>query len=170
MAQKPLQIQVTGLKESLRELQKIDPEIRREFSRSVRQITKPVVDEAKSTYWVEALSGMSQPWNQRGRDLLPYDQGDARQGVKTKVSTAKKNRSLVAIVQQNPAAAIIEIAGKRNANPAGDNFNQNLTDKFGPPMRVMWPALDKNLKRVEREVGILVQKTESRIQNRLRFK
>ena len=52
MAQKPLQIQVTGLKESLRELQKIDPEIRREFSRSVRQITKPVVDEAKSTYWV----------------------------------------------------------------------------------------------------------------------
>jgi hypothetical protein len=167
MSKKPVQMQVTGVKESLRTLNKLDPSIRREFSQGARQITKPVVEEAKSTYWAEALSGMSKPWNQRGRDLFPYDQNEARKGVKTKVSTAKKNRSLISIVQQNPAAAIIEVAGKRNENPAGDNFNQNLTNEFGPPMRVMWPALDKNLRRLQREVGILVAKTERRIQKEL---
>jgi hypothetical protein len=164
MSSKPVQMQVTGVKEALRTLNKIDPSIRREFTQSARQITKPVVDEAKSTYWAEALSGMSKPWNQRGRDLFPYDQNDARKGVKTKVSTAKKNRSLVSIVQQNPAAAIIEVAGKSNQNPAGDNFNQNLTNAVGPPMRIMWPALDKNLNRLQREIGALVDRTERRIQ------
>jgi hypothetical protein len=168
MSKQAVSMQVTGLKESLRTLRKVDPEIRKEFNRGVRTITKPVVDEAKNTYWVDALSGMSKPWNQRGRNLFPYDQAAARKGIKTKISTAKKNRSLVSIVQDNPAAAIIEIAGKANANPAGDNFNQNLTDKLGPPMRVLWPSIDKNLSKVQREMGALVDKTEARINRELK--
>jgi hypothetical protein len=168
MSSKPVQMQVTGVKESLRALNKLDPTFRREFSQGARQITKPVVDEAKSTYWVEALSGMTRNWSQNGRPLFPYYQQEAQKGIKTQVSTAKKNRSLISIVQKNRAAAIIEVAGKAGHNDAGVNFNKNLTDALGPPMRLMWPALDKNLGKVQREVSALVDRTERRIQAELK--
>ena len=40
-------VQVVGVKDTLKQLRELDPELRKQFSRDVKQIVKPLTDEAK---------------------------------------------------------------------------------------------------------------------------
>ena len=156
-------VRVTGTKEVLLALRKIDPELRKQFDRDAKQIAAPIVTAAQSDYPEKYLSGMARNWSQRGRELFPYSQAAARRGISVKVSTAKKNQSVIKVTQRKPAASIIEVAGSARRNAAGDRFNANLAAKAGQPSRVMWPSADRHLPQVVAAIEDLVRTVAAKI-------
>ena len=136
---------VFGVKEALKELRDIDPELRKLINKRAKDVVKPATDAIKTNYPAQYLSGMSRNWTERGRAKFPYTQAAARRGVVLKINTGKKSTSVISIIQKDPAASIIDMAGKQGGkNAQGARFIAALTALFGPPSRVMWPTFEKN--------------------------
>jgi hypothetical protein len=151
-------ITVFGVKEALKELRDIDPELRKQINARAKDIAKPAVDGIKNKYPAQYLSGMQRNWTQRSNPKFPYDQTAARKGVNLKIDTSKKNVSVIRIQQMNPAAAIIDMAGKKGgASPQGGRFVDALTAIYGQPSRVMWPGYEKNGTEVVRRMFNVVE-------------
>lgn len=151
-------ITVFGVKEALKELRDIDPELRKQINARAKDIAKPAVDGIKNKYPAQYLSGMQRNWTQRSNPKFPYDQTAARKGINLKVDTSKKNVSVIRIQQMNPAAAIIDMAGKKGgASEQGARFISALTAIYGQPSRVMWPGYEKHGTDVVRQMFNVVE-------------
>lgn len=160
-----MKTEVIGVKETIKELRQLDPELRKEFNRNAKNVAKPVIDRAKSSYPAQYLSGMARMWSQRNRQLFPYSQRDAQKGVVFKINTGKRATAVLTIIQKNPAAAIIDMAGKRGgSSPQGQRFISAL---FGSPSRVMWPAYESSETEVERAMMELVEDAAKTVENRI---
>jgi len=155
---------VYGVKESAKALRRIDPELRKEFDRKVREIASPIIDQAKSNYSEHIIpSGTRRVWSQNGRKLFPFTVSKARQGIRTKVDTSNRNRSAISVIQLNPAAAIFEFAGVATDNSLGRAF----TAKGRRPARVMWPAFYAKQDQVTGRIEDLVVEVEQLIEREL---
>lgn len=152
-----------GASDAIKGLRKIDPELRKEFTRQVKEIASPIVNAAKTAYPERYLSGMDRKWSQRGRPLFPYNARKARSGVSAKVNTRRGAHSVIAVVQKDPAASVIDKAGKANPSP----FAQRL-DRYGRPSRVMWPSAEKNMSAVQREMSAAVTDVMNRVAKEIR--
>jgi hypothetical protein len=160
-----MKTEVIGVKETIKELRQIDPELRKEFNRNAKNVAQPVIDRAKSSYPAQYLSGMARMWSQRNRQLFPYSQRDAQKGVVFKINTGKRATAVLTIIQKNPAAAIIDMAGKRGgSSPQGQRFISAL---FGSPSRVMWPAYESSETEVQRAMMELVEDAAKTVENRI---
>ena len=71
-------MQVQGLESTLKTLQKIQPEVKKQFFKDAKQIVKPAVDEAKGAYRSDYLSGMTRAWSPGGRPIFPWNLGAAQ--------------------------------------------------------------------------------------------
>jgi hypothetical protein len=165
--------QVSGVKETLRELSKLDKQAANALKREARQIMKPIVNTAQGNIPDEALSGMSRVWtsSRSGAQLTPWDGSTARKYVKAKTST-KKPKEFNGVVRDlavfyvswaGGVNMLFDMAGRRNKSVMA----ANLTGKFGPPSRVMWPAAEQEAPEVEREmkkvIDRLVELTNQRV-------
>jgi hypothetical protein len=154
--------QVVGVKEALRDLGKLDKDLARDLKKEARNIMAPIVRDAKAAIPNTALSGMSRPWTSKtsGVQLLPWSGATARRYVKAKTST-KKPREFNGVTR-DLAAFYVSWAGGVNAifDMAGRKNNSvlaaNLTGKFGPPSRIMYPAAEKNADAVEAGINGVV--------------
>ena len=152
-----------GVADAIKALRRIDPDLRKQFTRDVKQITRPIVTAAQNSYPEEYLSGMTRRWAPRGRPVFPYEPRKARSGVQTKVDTRRDARAVIAVIQRDAAASIIDMAGKRNGNPLA-----TALDRFGKPSRVMWPAAERNQSAVERELSDAVTAVMRQVSEELR--
>jgi|694.fasta_scaffold11889_9 hypothetical protein len=161
-------VKVFGVKEALKELKELDGDRRKMINKQAAEIAKPATDAIKAAYPTQYLSGMSRKWTERGRQKFPYDQNKARKGVSLKVDTGKRNTSTIRIQQMDPAASIIDMAGKAGgANPQGARFVSLLELQFGPASRVMWPEYLKRGQEVERNMFELVKELMDAVNKRL---
>jgi hypothetical protein len=167
-------VKVRGAKEVLRELRKIDPEARKTFNKEAKRITKPAVDVAQAKYPWKILSGMARPWNSKsGRVLFPYSQSAAQKGVKPSVNTSRRKNYVLAIIQKDVAASIVDMAGKKS--PAGSGpgssssqrFIKNVTGEMGKPSRVMWPAVESQMPRIEDEMRKVLDEAAKAVNRRI---
>jgi hypothetical protein len=150
-------IEVYGIKEAFKELNKLDPILRKQITKDAKEVAKPVVSDAQAKYPPVILSGMKYNWVQKGKQKFPYDQMKARKGITVKIDTSKKNIGTIVITQKDPAAAIIDMAGKKGGTSAqSDRFISALTMMFGMPSRVMWPAYNGNADAVQKNMVELV--------------
>lgn len=157
-------VQVVGVKDTLKELRQLDPELRKQFARDVRQIAKPLTDEAKSLYGRSLPSGFGRQWHQGQRQLFPWQPSKARSGVTVKISTSQRSRSVISVRQNNPAASIIEFAGTETQS----GFASQLTLVFGRTRgKVMWQAADRKLSDITAEVELAVQAGSRVVQKKL---
>ena len=171
-------IEVVGVKDALRELGKVDKDLARQLRKDARKVMKPVVDDAKRAIPNTALSGMSRSWvsARSGVQLLPWDGTQARKYVKAKTST-KKPREFAGVTRDlavfyvswaGGVNAIFDMAGRRNKSVLA----ANLTGKFGPPSRIMWPAAEKNetqlTEGISRVVDDIVKATNDKLGRRIR--
>jgi len=157
-----MSIKVAGVKDVLKEIRQIDPEIRRQFTRDAKKIAAPIMNTAKANYPVTALSGMRFSWTQDNRPLLPWNVTMAKRGVQLKVDTSKRRQSVITVIQKNPAAAIIEFAG--NATRFGRSLS---TLAWGTPGRVMWKAADGRTEQVTAEIRNLIDTVATSINRKL---
>jgi hypothetical protein len=149
-------VQVYGVKSALKELNKINPKLRREYTKRYKDIVKPVVQAAKIAFPKSApLSHMARPHARLGG----WDGGLVAKGVVAKIDTRKARPGTETvgaffIVQKTGWGSIYDIAGRTNA---GSQFVQNLINSgHGNASRVMWPAYEGNAAQIQLAVLDLV--------------
>ncbi len=150
-----------GLKEALRDLQKVTPALRREISKDLLNVVRetivaPIVDTIPSS---SPLSGM----DHAGR--TGWRKASQQKGVVAKIDTRKARRrnlqqgaewesvGVVKVQTKTAALAIADMAGRgpnktRNSNPkkARPDFESYLTSKLGRgPSRFIWFAGLRNV-------------------------
>ena len=161
-------IQVFGVKEALKELKELDPQLRKDLNKKAKEVVRPATDAIKNAYPNRYLSGMARSWTQRGNRKFPYDRAAAQKAVGLKIDTGKRNQGTIVIIQKDPAASIIDMAGKAGGqSPQGARFVDAITAQFGPPSRVMWPTYERNADAVERNMVDLVEDLMDTIGKRL---
>jgi len=157
-----MSIKVVGVKDTLKDLRTLNPEMRKQFARDAKQIAAPITTAAKASYPQMPLSGMRYRWMQKGRQLLPWDARRARSGVQVKIDAGRRRNGVVTIIQKDPAASIIEFASDKN------RLGRSLsTLAWGEPARVMWPAADSHLKDVTREMRQAIDKVADDLNRKL---
>jgi|OM-RGC.v1.021978983 hypothetical protein len=161
-------VTVVGVKDALRELGKIEPDLKKQIQKDVKTILRPVVDEAKRAMPATPLSGMARSWK-RGV-LFPYDQAQVQRSIGARFNTRKRGNSLavIAVVMKSAAGTIYDMAGKRGGKtPQGRAMIANLEARFGKASRGMWPAYERNADAVneamERVVDVVTDAANRRI-------
>jgi len=157
-------IEMTGLKEAIRSLNKIEPGLRKEFVAQATRIAQPAIQEAQRGYQREYLSGMARKWTQNGKKIFPFSVARAVSGVKLKVDASREATSLIYITQTNVAAAVFEAAGRANQNRLGDSLGQLRPGTT----RVLGPAVFRKRGEIEREMQSASQAVINRVEKELK--
>ena len=142
---------------------------------------KPIVSDIKAglpkaplSNWVapkqsSARRGTVQA-GRSGAEGTPYWQaGKVKSGVRSSVKkqsvrNMKGKQILVSIRQSNGAGEAFEKAGKKTNSV----FTRNLTNKWGGPMRLMWPVAEKHKPAVVVSINKSVTSMEDIINEELR--
>jgi len=155
-------IEMTGLKEAIRSLNKLEPGLRKEFTKNANEIAAPAIQEAQKGYAKIPLSGMARNWTDKsGRKIFPFSVAKAQSGVKLKVDAAREAVSLIYITQTNVGAAVFEAAGRSNPNTLGDSLGPlrpNQTRVLGPAVYRKRGEIERGLQRLSMDAIQRVQK------------
>ena len=152
--------EITGVKETIKALRRIDPELRKEFNAKYKDAVSPMTNAAKAIYDDQRFpSGTKRTWAPGGRKIFPLTAAKAKTGVKPKINTAYRGGTALYVMQANPAAAVFDIAGRSTGLGAA------FSAKFGrDPSRVMWPVAERHEKQVKKNVEELVKETTKTVQ------
>jgi hypothetical protein len=152
-------IQVVGIKDALKTLNRIDKSLRREITKDYKRLTQNVVDDAYQAIPLgPPLRGMARMWKVRsGAELLPW--GQFNQRVIAKINTkrvkeyAGQNVNLATFVVrwENPDAALFDFLST-------GRLGKQLDIEFGQPSRVMWKSWERNKDDVNARMTELVKR------------
>ena len=169
----PNVIEVVGLKEALKELNTMDKKLRREITRDFKKIVQPVLGKAESMLPNGApLSGMSRSWiGKSGADIMSWNDARVRKNIKA-FTSGKKVRDAPGGFKQN-----LGVFGIRWLGPQATTLDMlakgvmadNLTDRFGPPSRIIYKAYDSASDEVQQQVRDLVNKVMKLTNNAMRI-
>ena len=148
-------IQVSGVKETINALKKINPELQKEFRAKANEIAQPAINAAKDVYTQVPLSGMAHKWSSKGRQLFPFSVAKAKSGVKLRIDTRRNAVGVILIEQKDPATAIFETAGRANANRLGEQLGFVGAGRT----RLIGPAVYKARRGVEAEMEKMILDT-----------
>ena len=144
-------VTVVGVKETLRELQRIEPDLAKQIKADVKRITASVVADAKSTVPNDVLSGFARQW--QGGRLTPYSGEQVRKTIMTRFSNRRRGATAVfAVVMKSAIGTVVDMAGRSSTG----NLAQALDRKFGRASRIMWPAYERNATQVEQDLAGVV--------------
>ena len=156
-------MELVGVRETIRALNKVEPGLRKQFVADAKQIAQPAIQRVQAAYQQVPLSGMSRNWSQNGRKLFPFTIPKAKRGVQLKVDTDRRATAIISIVQKDQAAAIFETAGRRNPNP----LERSLGDLPPGRTRILGPAVYKARPLMEREMLDAIKRAMKRVQKEL---
>ena len=157
-------VEVAGVRDAIRALNKVEPGLRKEFTAEAKRIADPVIAHVQESYTALPLSGMARAWAPKGRKLFPFDIAKARRGVKLKVDASRDALAIINIQQTDPGTAAFESAGRANPNPLGAALG------FLRPAhtRVLGPAVFRRRRQIEGEMAQLAQRAVERVNKELR--
>jgi hypothetical protein len=161
-----MKTEVFGIRDAVKTLKKLEPEVFKEFRKEAGTALKPITLEAQSTLnnaGPAPLSGMARKWVYKGRQLFPWSQTKAVRGVK--VSLRPSKAAFLSVQQKDAAGAIFDIAGRATTN----RFGEALTRRFGRASRGMWPAAEANENEVRRNLADLVAGVAAKTETKLRY-
>ena len=166
-------VEVLGLKEALKELNTMDKKLRRQITRDFKQIVQPVVGKAESMLpQGPPLSGMARSWTGKsGADIMSWNDTRVRKNLKA-FTSGKKVRDAPGGFRQN-----LGVFGIRWLGPQATALDMlakgvmadNLTDRFGPPSRIIYRAYDSASDEVQAQVKELVNKVMKLTNNAMRI-
>jgi hypothetical protein len=156
-------ITIVGIKDTLRELQKLEPETAKEIKREFKEIVKPIVDAAKPLVKEMPLSGFQRNWK-NGR-IFPWAQNAVSKSIVARFSNRRRGNSLAvfSVTMKSPAGTIFDMAGRGSAN----RLATTLDALYGKPSRLMWPTYEKKADEVNKNLERLVEKITEEANRRL---
>jgi len=149
-----ISVEVAGINEAIRSLNKIEPGLRKEFNNEARVIAQPATDAVKNAYKFVPLSGMERKWAGpavKGRRVFPFTIAKARKGVDVVFNTDRRSLGVINIVQRDAGTAIFETAGRKNDNPLGDSLGRlspGRTRLIGPVVYSKRRDIEKGIERL----------------------
>ena len=156
-------IEVVGVRDAIRSLNKIEPGLRKQFVQDATQIARPAIEEVQRNYSKVPLSGMARKWEKANKKIFPFSVAKAKSGVKLKVDASREATSLIYITQTNVAAAVFEAAGRTNPNSLGDSLG-----RLSPGhTRILGPAVFRKRREIEREMLQATNEVKRRVQREL---
>ena len=174
-------LEVQGVKEALRALNKMDKVARRQLTKDYAQIVSPIINDARADTPVQPpLSGMAYQWKGRGakqtKPVFPWAGAKDDRSIRPFVSGKKprqfnqyvSNLATFGVRWNSPSALVVEMSGKGNVPTVkGKQMVQDLTRRYSQPGRFLWKAYLKNQTDVIRNVQVLIndlmRKTEGQI-------
>ena len=156
-------VQVVGVRDAIRSLNKIEPGLRKQFTADATRIAQPALQEVQKGYTQLPLSGMARAWEQANKKIFPFSVSKAIAGVKLKVDASREATSLIYITQTNVAAAVFEAAGRANQNRLGDSLGQLRPNHT----RVLGPAVFRKRGEIERELVRATNEVKARVEREL---
>ena len=163
MNQVSTKIEVVGLKEALKTLNKIDKSLRREITKDYKKIVQPVIDDANKLVPSNVpLSGMARNWSTRsGFKMLPWIPG-MKQKIAAKINT--RNIREYGGNKSNVGTFVIQWKGATGTmfdmSMAGA-LGRALSERYGDRSRVMWKAYEQRENDVMSEMEQLVKRVMS---------
>ena len=153
-------IEVVGLKDALKTLNKIDKSLRREITKDYKKIVQPVIDDANNLVPSNApLSGMARNWSTKsGFKMLPWIPG-FKQKIAAKINT--RNIKEYAGNKSNVGTFLIQWQGATGTmfdTSMSGPLGRALTARYGSASRVMWKAYEKRDGDVMSEMEKLVKR------------
>ena len=152
-------LETKGFAETMRDLGKIEPAMKRAVIKDIRGIVKPVVDVINARIpSVAPLSGMNHNgrtgWSNVKKVAVKVDLRAPRRSPGTGTQGAKQ-MSLVRIITKGAPVAIVDMAGKsggvksrRESKYQRPNFASAL-DRVGSPSRFMWKDIEQSIGLIE---------------------
>ena len=172
-------IQAIGLKEALRDLGKIDPTLRREIGKDIRQIVKPLVDTINGRVPGAApLSGMNHNgrtgWQRRKAVAIKLDSRKPRNHPNRPFQDIV---SVVRVSTKDAPTAITDMAGKAGGGQSRataprrrPNFAPALSARLGQPSRFMWRDIDGQILEIQNNLKPVIDRIEDEINRDLKVK
>jgi hypothetical protein len=161
-------VTVLGIKDALKQINSIDPKLRRAITKEYKSIVAPIVKSAQDAYpELPPMSG----WSRAYKSLGAWDAGKVKKGVQAKVNTRKaRNRNLAKgaeyetigtfiVYQKTGWGSIFDMAGRKTSSPMVEVLNA----RFGNASRSMWPAYEQNKEQVDREMAGLVKQVMNEV-------
>jgi hypothetical protein len=143
--------EVAGVADAVRQLNKIEPGLRKKFAAEINDIAQPAISEAGKAYRFVPISGLERNWAGpavKGRKVAPLTLDKARKGLKVKLDTRRKATSTILIQQTDPGWAIFETAGRKNSNRLGDSLGpleSGKTRLFGRVVFAVSPQIQEKI-------------------------
>ncbi len=159
--------QVKGLGETLRDLGKVEPELRRTLNREIRNVVKPLVTDINARIpSTPPLSGMAHNgrtgWDNRKLVVIKLDARKPRRRPNN--PTNFSDVSVVRITTKGAPVAIADMAGKaggsrsrREPKYQRPNFATVLDSRLGGASRFMWRDIENKLGPVNAEMEKVVE-------------
>ena len=157
-------IEVVGVRDAIRSLNKIEPGLRKQFTADATRIAQPAIQEVQKNYTKVPLSGMAQKWEQANKKIFPFSVAKAVSGVKLKVDASREATSLIYITQTNVAAAVFEAAGRANQNRLGDSLGQLRPNHT----RILGPSVFRKRREIESELVRATNEVKARVERELK--
>lgn len=152
-------LEVVGIKEALRDINKVSPSLRRQITRDFKEIVAPVVKDARQRNPQKPpLSGFTRNWTTKsGYEMFPWDSKKSDRGIAAGTSGKKprlyngmtQNLSAFFVRWRGPQSTLFEMGTK-------GNLGRNLNARYGFPGRVIWKSWDAHENEVMRNVSELV--------------
>tara|TARA_R110000868_G_scaffold139558_2_gene354522 strand:+ start:1186 stop:1716 length:531 start_codon:yes stop_codon:yes gene_type:complete len=155
-------VEMNGLAETLRDLGKIQPAMKRQVMKDIRGVVKPVVDIINARIpSAPPLSGMDHNgrtgWSNVKKVAVKVDARKPRRPV-GETTQGATTMSVVRIVTKGAPVAIADMTGKaggnksrRDAKYKRPNFASAL-DRLGSPSRFMWKDIDRSISLIETQL------------------
>ena len=157
-------IEVVGVRDAIRSLNKIEPGLRKQFTADATRIAQPAIQEVQKNYTKVPLSGMARKWEQANKKIFPFSVAKAVSGVKLKVDASREATSLIYITQTNVAAAVFEAAGRANQNRLGDSLGQLRPNHT----RILGPSVFRKRREIEAELVRATNEVKARVERELK--
>jgi len=164
-----MKAQVVGLKETLRDLNKLDKELSKEIRKDIRNVVQPLADAiTQSVPGGAPLSGMDHNgrtgWNNRRKVAVKLDTRKPRRYVDRPGRTVT---NVVRVTTKDAPTAIVDMAGRAGGNASRapqarqrPNFASALTSRLGPPSRFMWRTAEGQLDEIQRNITPIIERVE----------
>ena len=167
-------IVLTGIKETLKALEKFDKDAVKEFNKVVNSELRMAKKEAQG--FVESqppLSGWNtqparNPRTRGGAGWPAWDQSIIKAGITSTRAEGRVRRDYTtnvgALKNRSAAGVIYELAGRKNKQ---GTFIKNIEGKVGSASRLVWKAVDKHKPSIERNIEKALEVAKAKLRRNL---
>ena len=179
-------VQIYGIKEDLKTLNKLAPDLRRDITKSYRTLMQPTISDARNNLPAGIGQTVMRGFGRKWRHIFPWDKAIANRSITVKIDTRRARKrnmdkgaqyetlSAFIIQQKNPAGIVFDIAGRGGKSSStqkrkGINYDwnntliENMDKKFGKASRSMWPAVEANTENIESAIKNITEEVERQL-------
>ena len=179
-------IQVYGIKEDLKTLNKLAPDLRRDITKSYRALMQPIISDARNNLPAGIGQTVMRGFGRKWRHIFPWDKAIANRSITVKIDTRRARKrnldkgaqyetlSAFLVQQKNPAGIVFDIAGRGGRSSStqkrkgitydwNNTLIENMEKTFGKASRSMYPAVEKNSDNIEAAIKTITEEVERQL-------